>query len=76
VAVVAIFIGSVIAVYTEHTTVSSGAASFRQSNVGWIVAGPCAECLGRRCHNPISAHQPDKSQVCGAILGAEFETLD
>lgn len=45
VAIVAIVIGSAIAVYAERTTISSGAASFRQANFGWIVVGFGAECL-------------------------------
>jgi putative heme transporter len=44
-ALVAIVIGSVIAVYAERSTIRSGLASLRQSNLGWVVAGFAAECV-------------------------------
>jgi uncharacterized membrane protein YbhN (UPF0104 family) len=45
VALVAIVVGSVIAVYAERSTIRSGLASLRQSNLGWVVAGFAAECV-------------------------------
>ena len=44
-AIVAIVAGSAAAVYAERSTISSGLASFRQSNLGWVVAGFGAECV-------------------------------
>lgn len=43
--IVAIVAGSASAVYAERSTISSGLASFRQSNLGWVVAGFGAECV-------------------------------
>jgi putative heme transporter len=44
-AIVAIVAGSVAAVYAERSTISSGLASFRQADPGWVVAGFGAECV-------------------------------
>jgi hypothetical protein len=32
-------------VYAEWATIFSGVASFRQSNLGWVLAGIAAECV-------------------------------
>jgi putative heme transporter len=45
VAIVAIVAGSVAAVYAERSTISSGLASLRQVDPGWVVAGFGAECV-------------------------------
>lgn len=45
VAIVAIVAGSAAAVYAERSTISSGLASFRQSNPAWVAAGFGAECI-------------------------------
>lgn len=44
-AIVAIVAGSAAAVYAERSTIGSGLASFRESNLGWVVAGLGAECV-------------------------------
>ena len=44
-AIAAIVAGSAAAVYAERATISSGLASFRQSSLGWVVAGFGAECV-------------------------------
>ncbi|HEY6314841.1 MAG TPA: lysylphosphatidylglycerol synthase transmembrane domain-containing protein [Streptosporangiaceae bacterium] len=44
-AIVAIVAGSAAAVYAERSTISSGLAALRHSNLGWVVAGFGAECL-------------------------------
>ena len=44
-AIVAIVAGSAVALYAERATISSGVASFKQSNVGWVIAGFAAECV-------------------------------
>src|SRR5215472_4279780 len=44
-AILAIVAGSVAAVYAERSTITSGLASLRQSNLGWVAAGFGAECV-------------------------------
>jgi len=44
-AIVAIVVGSAVAVYAERSMIGSGLTSFRHSNVGWVVAGFGAECV-------------------------------
>jgi putative heme transporter len=44
-AIAAIIAGSAIALYAERATIASGVASFRQSNLGWVMAGFAAECV-------------------------------
>jgi uncharacterized membrane protein YbhN (UPF0104 family) len=45
VAIGAIVAGSAAAIYAERSTISSGLSSFRQSNLGWVIAGFGAECV-------------------------------
>jgi putative heme transporter len=44
-AMVAIVAGSLVAVYAERAIIRSGLTSFRQSNLGWVMAGFGAECV-------------------------------
>jgi putative heme transporter len=44
-AIVAIVAGSVVAVCAERSILRSGLTSFRQSNLGWVIAGFGAECV-------------------------------
>jgi putative heme transporter len=37
--------GSAVAVYAERSVMRSGLIPFRHSNLGWVAAGFCAECV-------------------------------
>lgn len=43
-AIVAITVGSALAVYAERATIASRVASLRRSGPGWVMAGFAAEC--------------------------------
>jgi uncharacterized membrane protein YbhN (UPF0104 family) len=44
-AIVAIIVGSAIALYAERATIASGVASFKQSSPSWVAIGFAAECV-------------------------------